>query len=581
MLRELLNYRFSFLFLLVLGLTPFSSQSQTTTVSGTVYDSELGETIPFSTVKFKGTTISTTTDLDGNYTITTSTPTDSLIAVSFGFEDLAKAVKKGQTQIIDFKMGEVLTALEVVEIEIPENPAHSIVRKVIANKEKTDVKQLDAYESEVYSKVELDIDNISEKFKQKKFMKSIGESFDNMGMVKDEDGKEVLPIFISETMSDYYYKKDPENQLEKVKATRVTGIGIDDGSFVSQLVGSTFQQFNFYQNSVKILEKDFVSPFSAGWKGTYKYILEDTVLVDGFPCYEIEVYPKRAQDLGFTGRMWMDYHNYALKKVDFTIPKEANLNFIDEIKLRQEWLPVGNDAWYVSKSRLTIDVGDLADNWASMILKSTITNDNIKPTEAKENKFYEYQIEVAEDAQNKAADYWDVNRPYKLSSEEQQSFDMVDSLRNMPSVKTYIDILFTIVNGYKTTGWFDWGPYLYLYSWNDVEGHKVRIGGRTNADFHKKLILEGYVAPSTKDRKIKYEAGVHYILDRTPWTQIGANRRYDLDQLGVPNDLGGNLYQSFVRWGNIVGAHYTTENNLYLFRQLNKNFQGKVNGDTT
>ena len=197
---------------------PFSSHSQTTTVNGTVYDSELGETIPFSTVKFKGTSISTTTDLDGNYSLTTTTPSDSLVAISFGFNDLVKPVKKGQTQTIDFKMGEVLTALEVVEIEIPENPAHLIVKKVIANKDKTDIKRLEAYESEVYSKVELDIDNISEKFKQKKFMKSIGESFDNMGMVKDEDGREVLPIFISETMSDYYYKKDPESQLEKGKS---------------------------------------------------------------------------------------------------------------------------------------------------------------------------------------------------------------------------------------------------------------------------------------------------------------------------------------------------------------------------
>lgn len=571
-----MGYKFSFLFLLFLSLSPFLSWSQTTTVNGTVYDSELGETIPFSTVKFKGTTISATTDLDGNYSITTDTPSDSLIAVSFGFEDLTKPVIKGQTQTIDFRMGEVLTALAVVEIETPENPAHAIVRKVIANKEKVDIKQLEAYESEVYSKIELDIDNISEKFKQKKFMKSIGESFDNMGMVVDEDGKNVLPVFISETMSDYFYKKNPENQLEKVKATRVTGIGLDDGSFVSQLVGSTFQQFNFYQNTVKILEKDFVSPFSSSWKGTYKYILEDTVFVDGFVCYEIELYPKRVQDLGFTGKMWIDSNHYALKKVDFTIPKEANLNFIDEIKLRQEWLPVGNEAWYVSKSRLTIDVGDLTDNWASMVLKSTITNNKIKLTEAKDNKFYEYQIQVAEDAQNKAPDYWDINRPYELSVEEKKSFVMVDSLRNMPSIKTYIDIIFTVVNGYKTTGWFDWGPYLYLYSWNEVEGHKVRIGGRTNADFHNKLILEGYVAPTTKDKEIKYEAGVHYILNRTPWTQIGANRRYELDQLGVPNDLGGNLYQSLVRWGKIVGPHYTLENNLYLFRQLNKNFQGKV-----
>ena len=550
--------------------------AQQTTISGTVYDATTNETLPFTTVKFKGTTVSTTTDLDGKYKISSASPSDFLVAISFGFENLEQPVTKGQVQIIDFKMGAVLTELEVVQIEKQENPAHDIIRKVIERKDQNDIKKLQAYECEVYSKVELDIDNISEKFKQKKFMKSLGDSFDNMGMVTDESGKEVLPIFISETMSDYFYKKDPQNQLEKVKATRVTGIGIDDGSFVSQLVGTSFQQFNFYQNNVVILEKDFVSPFSSGWKGFYRYIIEDTLIYKGDSCFYLEIYPKREQDLGFKGFMWVDKGSYVLKKVAFTIPKEANLNFIDEIKLEQEWKRSKENAWFVSKSNLTIDVGDISDDWASMILKSTITNDDFVFSEPKENKFYEYQIEVSEDASEKPKEFWEENRHYELSENEKKSFVMVDSLRNMPSVKTYIDIIFTIVNGYKTHGWWDWGPYLYFYSWNEVEGHKVRVGGRTNADFSKKWVIDGYLAPSEKDRKVKYGIGVKYILDRTPWTEIGINRRYDLDQLGVPNDLGGNLYQAFIRWGRIVGPHYTTENNLYFNRQLNKNFSTQI-----
>lgn len=560
--------------IMMFGAVSFAQQ---TSVSGKVEDASTGETLPFTTVKFKGTSISTTTDIDGNYTISTATPSDFLVVIAFGFDDLEKSVKKGEVQVINFKMGGAeVQELQVVKIKKQENPAHSIIRKVIENKDKNDIKKLDSYECEVYSKVELDIDNISEKFKQKKFMKSLGESFDNMGMVKDENGKEVLPIFISETMSDYYYKRDPKNQLEKVKATRVTGLGVEDGSFVSQLVGTSFQQFNFYQNNVVILEKDFVSPFSSGWKGFYRYIIEDTLLYKGDSCFYLEIYPKRKQDLGFKGFMWVEKESYALKKVEFTIPKEANLNFIDEIKLKQEWERTAKDAWYVRRSNLTIDVGDIADNWASMILKSTITNDSLHFEEPKDNKFYEYQIEVAEDAKDKPADYWDENRHYELSDNEQQSFVMVDSLRNMPSVKTYIDIIFTIINGYKTQGWWDWGPYLYFYSWNEVEGHKVRIGGRTNADFSRKWVIEGYVAPSLKDEKVKYGIGVKYILDRTPWTEVGASRRFDLDQLGVPNDLGGNLYQAFIRWGKIVGPHYTTENNLFFSRQLNKNFSSKI-----
>ena len=56
---------------LMLLLGAGTSFAQSLEVSGTVSDSETGETLPFAYVQIKGTTTGTQTDMDGRYTIET------------------------------------------------------------------------------------------------------------------------------------------------------------------------------------------------------------------------------------------------------------------------------------------------------------------------------------------------------------------------------------------------------------------------------------------------------------------------------------------------------------------------------
>lgn len=67
-------------------------------------------------------------------------------------------------------------SLSEVIVYSGENPVFKILRNVIKNRDKNDRSKLSAYAYDSYTKMELDVDNISEKFKERKVMKDIQEA---------------------------------------------------------------------------------------------------------------------------------------------------------------------------------------------------------------------------------------------------------------------------------------------------------------------------------------------------------------------------------------------------------------------
>ncbi|HET9054924.1 MAG TPA: DUF5686 family protein, partial [Cyclobacteriaceae bacterium] len=255
--------------LFILLVLPFAAISQTV-VSGKVTDAGSGDPIPFANVVFKGTTIGITTDFDGNYTLRTSARPDSLQASYIGYKPKTKAVKKEATQVINFQLEELSTNLGEVTIIAGENPAFEILKRVDENRKAHDKRRLTAYEYEAYTKIEIDIDNMSEKFRKRKIVQKITQVLDSVDRIAGEDGKPVLPLFISENVSRLYYRDSPRLKTEHILKSKITGIGIEDGDMVTQLVGSSFQEYNFYQHWLNIVGKDFISPIADGARMYYE-----------------------------------------------------------------------------------------------------------------------------------------------------------------------------------------------------------------------------------------------------------------------------------------------------------------------
>jgi hypothetical protein len=547
--------------LLTVLLLPTAVVAQEIEVQGKVTDANSGDPIPFATVLFKGTTIGVNTDFDGNFVLRTSIQVDSIIVTSIGYKPRSKAVKSGK-QNINFQMEEAMTTLQEFVVVPGENPAFEIMRKVVQNKDHNDKRKLSAYEYDVYTKTEIDINRISDKLRQRKTMRKITQVLDSIDRTVGEDGKPILPLSITESVSKIYYRSTPQLKTELILKTKLNGIGLDDGSTVSQLVGSSFQEYNFYQNWLEILGKNFVSPIADGWRLYYEYDLTDSIVVGNDFCYRLDFFPKSPAELAFSGTLWIRKSDYALKQIDASVSKRANINFIDKIQIQQELSPTPQGPWLPSKNRVLVNVSELTKNSAGLLAKFYSSNKNFIVNQPRKPSFYERRIQLMEDAQTVQDDvYWDSLRHEPLTTTEKNVYKMIDTLKNIPVVKTYTDIIKVVVQGYYNFGKIEVGPYLTAFSSNTVEGSRIQLGFRTNYDFSKKIEYSGKIAYGFQDARLKYSFATQHILSRKHWTTLNFRFTNDIVRLGLDEEsLNSNsVFLAAARWGRFTRAYYYNE----------------------
>ena len=551
--------------------------AQQTVIRGKVIDAETGDPIPFANVVIQGTSIGTPTDFDGYYEIIGEAASDTLIVSYIGYERKKKIYQKGVTQVINFQLNPEATSLGVFVVTAgeAENPAFPIMREVIRNKNKNDKRRLPAYEYESYNKIEIDVDNITDKFKQKKFVQKITQVLDSIEVIAGEDGKPILPLFISESLSTFYFRSNPRLQKELIRKTKITGVGIEDGSLVSQIIGSSFQEYNFYQNRLNIVEKEFASPIADGWRLLYNYELIDSTYIDEDYCYILEFKPTSDQDLAFVGTMWITKEEYAIKRIDVTVQKTANLNFIEKIKIQQELFKSTEGAWIPMKSRVLIDVSELSKKSAGFLAKFYTSNKDIRVAEPKGLRFYERTIELEEEAHGESDEFWEANRHDPLSPTEISVMQMIDTLNNIPLIKTWTEIFKTVARGYVEVGQLDLGPWPLIFSVNEVEGARFRVGGRTNENFSRNWQFKGYLAYGLKDERYKYGMGAKWIASRKNWTTFSLQYQKDIDQLGLQLDEtakldDGSAFIALNSIGNLARPFRYEQTQFDFKRQLTK-----------
>ena len=344
------------------------------------------------------------------------------------------------------------------------------------------------------------------------------------------------------------------------------------------MIGSSFQEYNFYQNWLSILSKEFVSPIADGWRIYYDYDLTDSLYIGDDYCYRLDFFPRSPQDLAFTGTIWITKADFALKQIDAAMGKQANLNFVDKIRIQQELTKTDLGAWVPIKNRVLIDVEQIGKSNPGMLAKFYTSNKNIITNKPHNPGFYERSIELAEDARLEEDKHWDSLRHEPLSETERNVYKMIDTLRNIPIVKTYTDIFKVIVNGYYNLGKVEVGPYLSLVTWNNIEGFRVQGGLKTNYQFSKKWVLQGQLAYGFDDDRVKYLASVQRILSRQRWTTISFRARHDLGRLGVDDEsLADNpIFLAATRWGYFRRGFYSDEYRVAFQREIFKGYSQKI-----
>jgi len=527
-----------------------SVAAQETKITGKVTDAATGQPIPFVNIYFRNTTIGVTSDLKGSFSLVTTLPGDSIYASSIGYKTLKMAVKKGISQVIDFSMVESLTTLSEIQIRPEERWIELLMRRVFKMKEFNNPDQIQYYQCESYNKIQIDLNNLDEKFQDRKIFKPIDFVFENLD-TSELNQKVFLPALLTETLSDFYFRKSPRATREIIKASQISGI---ENQSLTQYLGGLFLNVNIYDNYLNIFDKNFVSPVANFGFSAYEYFLEDTVLMDGKSCYQIRFEPKRKQELTFYGTLWIHDTTFAVKQVDMRVAVDANFNWVNDFYISQTYEKVNGQYWTLIRDYRLVDMNPFEGNTLKAVgifgHRTTTYNQYIFD-QPKSDEFYTTPINVIveSEAYRRDDNWWKQNRPDSLEVTEQQIYEMVDSIKKVPIYKFYEKVGSLIVTGYWITGNFEIGPLYKFISFNSIEGLRLRIGGRTSNKFSKKLMLEGHVAYGTRDEKFKYAMGLTYMVGKNPRRSFGLSFRYDMEQLGQnPNAFSeDNFFASFLR----------------------------------
>ncbi|MBA3705499.1 MAG: carboxypeptidase-like regulatory domain-containing protein [Bacteroidetes bacterium] len=560
-------------------------KAQETIITGRVTEVGVNSGIPFVNIYFKGTVIGTVTDFDGNYSIKTLTPKDSIYVSLIGYKSKAKPVKKGLTQIINFQLSPQVLNLNIVEVHPGINPALRIIKNAQGNKEKYNRNNLVSVQYTSYTKQEADVDNVTPKMRKWRLFKGFTSLWDNLDSLAGEESKANLPVMMSEVIADVYSYKLAEKRHEEVNAVKIKFVGMKDGSAVSQLTGTDFQSYNFCDNNIIIQNKEILNPIAENAMLFYNYYLIDSVTIDSTKCYRIDCRPKNEKDLAFTGSLWITDETFAIKQLDLEITPDVNFNWLDRARIQQVLIPTEAGVWVPSQTRTMVDFSTLTDKFVSLVFRTYNANKNFVVNKPKEKDFYETRIQYAEDALIKDTVWWRTNRQEKLTPLESKSYDMIDTVRSIPLIKNGVNILYFLFSGYKDVGPVDLGHYMQLYSYNQYEGTKLKLGFRTNAKFSKDWIIRGYGAYGFKDKGFKYNLQLERILTRFPWSKAGIQYREDIDQAGTnfnfsqSINLGqnpNNLYNFSSNIGNISKLLKVQEARIWYERDFNFGMSTKI-----
>ena len=535
--------RFYTLLILLLLNTCVYSQIETI-VSGRILEKGTNNALPFVSIGFKGTKTGTTSDFEGNFTIKSTSTSDSLIFSYIGYKTEKRKIKPGQKQHLVIELQSQSRALQEFVVHPGENPAIKIIRKAQQMRSVNNLENLSEYEFDSYNKIDVSMNNISEKMKNSLVFKPLKKLLDTTSQMKNEEGKYILPLFISESYSRYFQSTSPSKNKEIVKGSNISGIGVNQGSYVIDLLGATAMQFNFCNNWLRILGKDFISPIATGSMSYYIYTLTDSLYIDGIKCYKIKLNLRREEDLGFLGTMWITDSTFAIKRIDVELSPNANVNFVDRMKIQQEMTQTSQGAWIPVKVRMIFDVAELTKNSSGFIAKLYRSNSALEVNNQKEAVFFDTPFEHESDASEKDSSFWKIVRKEPFSKVETQMFNMIDSVKNVPIVKSYTDIIRLVLEGYYRVGKIDWGPYVFLMGYNNVEDFRFQLGCKTNQFFSEKFQLRGHIAYGTKDEKIKYSLGGDYIISKKKWTTLGASFKDDYEILGVTDNSGSFIQKS-------------------------------------
>ena len=534
------------LFLLFLSIFSFGQ----TKVSGIVVDNE-NLPVPFANVLFKGSNEGVVTNEDGRFYLESNSNYKTLIVSFAGFENKEIMLSKSifYNLIVKISDGEKLKEVVIFtgKTSKKNNPALDILRKIWARKRQNGLNKFKQYQMEKYEKVEFDLNTIDSALMKSKVFKGMEFIFKQVDTSR-VTGKTYLPIFINESIYDVYGDNVNKKVKEVIKANKNSGLGNGDG--VNSFIKDLYSNYDIYNNYLTFFDKSFTSPLSKTGIDVYNYVLRDSSFIDKKWCYNIVFYPRRKNELTFKGDFWVNDSTFAIKNINMSVTKSANINWVKDIYIEQDFDVVSDSVFLLNRDYMMTDFALNKNEKSKGIYgKRTTLFRNHQFDQEKPAAFYKEKVNYIDNAVFKKSDvFWSENRFEKLSKDELGVYKMLDTLKTVKKFNQMYDLVTILGSGYIHPGNFEYGPIFSIFGYNEVEGLRLRFGGRTYFGPNDLWRVQLYTAYGIKDDKFKYGLSGKWMVNKENRIIISGGNRRDVEQIGASltttNDVLGRSFAS-------------------------------------
>ena len=558
-------------------------------LTGRVIDED-GFAVSYASVQYKGHKIAVSSDGEGKFTIEKHPGwVLTVSALSYKTETVKVDEKSSFIEIKmkddSHKLNEVVVKTKRGKYTRKDNPAVELMKRVIAAKKKSDLTNHDYYQYDKYQKITLSLNDLKKEQLENKFFSKRQYLLDQVE-TSPYNGKLILPVSIDETVSQHIYRKDPKTEKDIIKGQQSNGIGqiIQTGEILNTALKEVFTDVDIYDDYVRLLQYPFPSPIGRTATSFYHFYIEDTVYVERDLCYHLQFIPANTQDFGFRGEIFvLADSTLHVKKCNLYMPHNTDVNWVQDMKIEQEYTKLDNGEWVLSKDDM------IAEIHANKLLQDLLVVRNTRLTDYAFDELpkmlFKGKAAVRHDmdAMNRDEAYWNKYRQVGLTKSESSMDSFIHRMENSKGFKYIIFCVRALMENYvevahKTDkdgnkrSLFDLGPINTYLSNNYVDGIRLRLAGRTMAALNPHLFWDGYGAYGLKSHNWYYGHVLTYSLNKKKNSPFEFPMRKFTAEVGhdITSPSDDNLLHNKDNFFMTIRA--TTQDKMYLYQRQKVGF---------
>ncbi len=567
------------IFFIIIWLTFNHLQAQNQSISGQIFDAKTHKPLAFANV-YTDKNTGTTADFDGKFKMLIPENIQNINISYIGYASQKIKLNSNKKYYKIYLKPSTEQLNEVVLSTKVENPALKIIRNVVKHKKNNDYsKKLKKFGFTKYYKFLVTVNR-----------KALNCALDSVRNPKKDNAF----VRVDSTMFDFC-KETKNNDLYLIE--NITKVNGNNGKIYNKVIASKMAGFknpiyeflqlqmsnqNVYNDYYKFLMKSYLSPLSKISAKQYKYKIIDTSKIQGRKVYKISY--KNTKKPLIIGDLYIDTKTYAIAKMTLNSYKQIELKTEYDFKYYPQadvWFPVNaNTIIKKAEQKDDVNIGNAVS--IGFYIKDSLSHSNkqtpgdvmyaeitTKISEIlfnKNNDFKSrYNIDIAPNATHQKEEVWRKYR--KISARELNTYKYMDSVFKAEKIEEKMMPYRKLFTGYYPFHFFDFNV-LHLLDYNQYEGFRLQIGGKTNEKLSNKFYINSYVAYGFRDKALKYGGGFHYKLHHATQTYLDFSYTKDLDKSSSFMDFHTDT-QQFTSISHLADANFVNHKKFdFGFRTL-------------